>query len=475
MAKGLPPRNEDFSSWYTEVIREAELADYSPVRGCLVIRPNGYAIWEAIQGELNKRILATGHQNLYFPLLIPLSFLQKEAEHVEGFAPECAIVTHGGGKELEEPLVIRPTSETMIWHMYQRWIDSYRDLPLLFNQWANVLRWEMRTRPFLRTMEFLWQEGHTAHATEKEAREEATRMHALYHSFVKEFLALPAIKGKKSDQEKFAGAVDTFTLESLMPDGKALQLCTSHYLGTNFAKAFDVRFQDEEGKLSYVHATSWGATTRLIGALIMVHGDDRGLVLPPACARIKVVIVPIWKCEEEKREIRLAVEQLMKRVPQEWNTHFDDREEVHPGAKYHEWEMKGIPIRLEVGPRDLKKEEMVLVTRHRREKRSIPLQALSQEIQRALERMPQELLEAAQQRLTENTHEVEEFSAFQAQAERGGFLSAHWCGKQECELKISAETKATLRCIPEGAEEKGGKCIFCSQPAKKRVLFARAY
>jgi prolyl-tRNA synthetase len=476
MAKKLTSRASDYSKWYNDLVAQAELADHSPVRGCMVIRPNGYAIWERMQADLDGRIKATGHENLYFPLFVPESFLKKEAEHVEGFAPECAVVTHGGGKELEEPLVVRPTSETVIWHMYKSWISSYRDLPLLYNQWANVVRWEMRTRLFLRTTEFLWQEGHTAHAGEEEAREEALNMLEMYRTFCEETLAIPVICGRKTENEKFAGAVDTYSIEGLMQDGKALQMGTSHYLGENFAKAFDVTYQSESGELKHVHATSWGVTTRMIGALIMSHSDDKGLVVPPALARFKAVIVPIWKSEEEKQAIRDFVANLLEQLPPEWQVQFDDREEYKPGYKYNEWELKGIPLRLEIGPRDLREEQVMMARRDTGEKRAVPMGQLHQAMEEWLAAIQTDLLTQSRTRIAENSHQIDDYEAFKAQLEgAGGFLYCHWCGDGVCEKAISDETKATIRNIPFDSPEESGSCIRCGNPSHQRVIFSKAY
>ncbi len=474
MTKKITPRYVDSSQWYHDIIQEAQLADYSPVRGCMVIRPNGYAIWERMQAELDRRFKETGHENLYFPLFIPESFLKKEAQHIEGFAPELAVVTHGGGEKLEEPLVVRPTSETMIWHMYKKWISSYRDLPLLYNQWANVVRWERRTRLFLRTTEFLWQEGHTAHATEKEAREEAMRMLEVYRSFAEEVLSIPVITGTKSGAEKFAGAIDTYSIEGLMHDGKALQMGTSHYLGENFSKAFDVKFQDRDGELKWVHATSWGASTRLIGALIMVHSDDQGLVIPPRLAKRPIVIVPIWKSDEDKIAIRAAAEAIINDVAP-LQVHLDDREELTPGFKFNEWELKGIPIRIEMGPRDLKAGTAVVVRRDTGEKTSLPLTSLKTALPALLDTIQRHLYERALKRLHENTHIIDDKEAFASQLELGGFILAHWCEKASCEAAISTETKATIRNIPFSSKDEVGNCIHCGSPSPRRVLFARAY
>jgi prolyl-tRNA synthetase len=476
MSEKITSRAADFSRWYTDLIQRAELADYGPVKGCMVIRPNGYAIWEKIQATMDKLFKATGHKNAYFPLLIPEEFLRREAEHVEGFAPECAVVTHGGGKELEEPLVIRPTSETIIWHMYKKWISSYRDLPLLINQWANVVRWEMRTRLFLRTTEFLWQEGHTAHADEKEAREETLRMLEVYRSFCAETLAIPVITGRKTENEKFAGAVDTYSIEALMQDGKALQAGTSHYLGENFAKAFDVKYQAPDGQLKYVHATSWGSTTRLIGALIMVHSDDQGLVLPPAVASTQAVIVPIWKNDADKAAIRAYVEPILTDLRQEWSVEFDAREDESPGYKFNEWELKGIPVRIEVGPRDLQNQQVVLVRRDTRQKQIVHVQALKETLRQLLKTMQAELLQRATERLKANSFHIDDYQKFKDQLEgTGGLLYCHWCGDRQCEKAIAEETKATIRNIPLDIPKENGCCIRCGHPSPHRVIFAKAY
>ncbi|MBS0621584.1 MAG: proline--tRNA ligase [Verrucomicrobia bacterium] len=472
MAQKICPRDKDYGRWYTDIVQMAELADYSPVRGCMVIRPNGYSIWEKIQQELDKRLKATGHKNLYFPLFVPESFLKKEAEHVEGFAPECAVVTHAGGKQLEEPLVIRPTSETVIWHMYKQWIHSWRDLPLLYNQWANVVRWEMRTRLFLRTTEFLWQEGHTAHANEEEARKEALLVHQLYKKLIEEVMAIPVVCGKKTQQEKFPGAVDTYTLEGLMQEGKALQMGTSHYLGQTFSKAFEVTFQNKEGELEFPYATSWGVTTRLIGALIMTHSDDQGLIIPPKLAETPLVIVPIWRGEEEKK----AIKEFVTNLPFDGIAfHFDDREEEKPGYKFNEWELKGIPLRLEVGPRDLAKGEVVLARRDTGEKCATSIATLRQTVEKMLDDIQTNLFRRAQERVKKNSHFVDTYTAFQEKLEEGGFLYAHWCGNGSCEQKISEETKASIRVLPFDAHEEAGACIYCKEPSSRRAVFARAY
>ncbi|MGE3953965.1 MAG: proline--tRNA ligase [Parachlamydiales bacterium] len=475
MAQKITPRSTDYSRWYTDIIQHAQLADHSPVRGCMVIRPNGYSIWEKIQAGLDKRFKETGHQNFYCPIFIPQEFITREAKHVEGFAPELAVVTHGGGKELEEPLVVRPTSETMIWHMYKNWISSWRDLPLLYNQWANVVRWEMRTRLFIRTTEFLWQEGHTAHASEEEAIVEATRMLEVYRAFIEEVIGIPLICGRKTEKEKFAGAVETFTMEGLMQDGKALQMGTSHYLGQNFAKAFDVQFQNKQGAMEYVYATSWGTTTRLIGALIMTHSDDQGLVLPPLLAATQIVIVPIWKSDEDKRAIREFVAGLLPTLRKDWQVHFDDREEETPGFKFNEWELKGVPVRLEIGPRDLKNGTMVIARRDTGEKEALPVGQLSERLAWLMQEIQVGLFERARERRDSNTHTIDDYEAFKRQAEEGGFIRGHWCGKTSCEEAIAEETKATIRVIPFDQKEEKGKCLKCGSPSNGRVIFAKAY
>jgi prolyl-tRNA synthetase len=441
----------------------------------MVIRPWGYAIWERMQRALDDMFKATGHQNAYFPLLIPKSFLEKEAEHVEGFAPECAVVTHGGDKLLDEPLVIRPTSETIIWAMYKKWIQSWRDLPLLYNQWCNVVRWEMRTRLFLRTAEFLWQEGHTAHATAQEAVEEAERMLGVYRTFTEEWMAMPVLVGRKSDSQKFAGAVTTYTIEALMQDGRALQAGTSHYLGQNFAKAFDVRFQNKEGALEYVYASSWGVSTRLVGALVMSHSDDAGLVLPPRLAPIQVVIVPILKADADNAAIRTAAARLAEPFGDAVRVRVDDRDNVSPGWKFNEWELKGVPIRVELGPKDLAAGRVVLVRRDTGEKTPLPQGELALRVPEILDEMQSALYERASKRLEENCRTVETYDDFKRLVEEaGGFLFAPWCGRPECEARVTEETKATIRLLPDDAQE-GSACMVCGKGPAKRVPFARAY
>ena len=476
MAKLITPRSEDYSRWYTDVVIQSQMADYSPVKGCMVIRPLGYALWEGVQRDLDARFKATGHQNAYFPLLIPESFLRKEAEHVEGFAPECAVVTHGGGKKLEEPLVIRPTSETIIYAMYAKWIRSYRDLPILINQWANVVRWEMRTRLFLRTTEFLWQEGHTAHATDAEAEEETLRMLEVYRAFAEERMAIPVYTGRKSDSEKFAGAVRTYCIEALMQDCKALQAGTSHNLGQNFARAFDVKFQTREGEWSHVWSTSWGVSTRLIGALVMAHGDDNGLCIPPHLAPVQIVIVPIWKSDEEKSRIAEVASRACEDLKDSFRVHADLRDEMSPGWKFNEWELKGVPLRLEIGPRDLAKDQFMSVRRIDRAKIPIPAADLRARCGEILEATQRDMLENRRTFLRDNTHEAGDYATFKKEiGERGGFFRAHWCGSAECEERIKSETKATIRCIPLRDNREEGQCLRCGGRSSEWVYLARAY
>ncbi|MBE3070056.1 MAG: proline--tRNA ligase [Planctomycetes bacterium] len=471
----ITKRSDDYSQWYIDLVTRAEMADYAPVKGCMVIRPWGYAIWERMQRALDDMFKATGHSNAYFPLLIPQSFLQKEAEHVEGFAPECAVVTRGGGKELEEPLVIRPTSETIIWAMYKKWIQSWRDLPLLYNQWANVVRWEMRTRLFLRTTEFLWQEGHTAHATAAEAMEEAQRILGIYRIFAEQWMAMPVLSGAKSDAEKFAGAVTTYAIEALMQDGKALQAGTSHYLGQNFAKAFDVQFQNREGQLDYVFATSWGVSTRLVGALVMSHSDDAGLVLPPKLAPIEVVIVPILKSGADNGAILTAAARVAEPFGDTVRVKLDDRDNVSPGWKFNEWELKGVPVRIEIGPKDLEKGQVILARRDTGEKTALPQGEAIARVPGLLEEIQESLFARAKERLAEGCRSADSYEEFQRTIdEHGGFVSAPWCGRPECEARVSEETKATIRLLPEDAQECPA-CMVCGQGPARRVPFARAY
>lgn len=476
MAERITPRETDYSRWYTDVVIQSKLADYSPVKGCMVIRPNGYAIWEKLQQQLDKMFKETGHVNAYFPLFIPESFMQKEAEHVEGFSPECAVVTHGGGQKLEENLYVRPTSETIIWSMYKKWIMSYRDLPILINQWANVVRWEMRTRLFLRTTEFLWQEGHTAHETYDQAEEETKLILEVYRKFAEEYLAIPVLVGKKSEAEKFAGALHTYCIEAMMQDKKALQAGTSHNLGQNFAKAFDVKFQDKEGKLQYVWATSWGVSTRLIGALIMSHSDDQGLILPPRMATNQVVIIPIFRTDEEKAKVMAMAEKVYEDLKTENRVLLDDREQYKPGYKFTEWEMQGIPLRIEIGPKDVEKDQVVIVCRDSKEKIFSPVSGLRNKIETELVSMQKRMFEKARQMREDNTFEVSDYKEFKEKNEaQNGFYNAFWCGSATCEEKIKDETKATIRLIPFDQQPESGKCLCCNENADQKVIFAKAY
>ncbi len=495
MSKGVTPRSKDYARWYTDVIRKAELADYGPVKGTMVIRPYGYAIWELLQGAFDRRFKATGHVNAYFPLLIPKSFLAKEAEHVEGFAKECAVVTHyrlrsapGGGLEvdpeskLEEELVIRPTSETVIWAMYKQWINSYRDLPILINQWANIVRWEMRTRLFLRTTEFLWQEGHTAHATEEEAREETLRILDLYKEVVETEMALPVIASIKTEAEKFPGAVETWSIEAMMGDGRALQAGTSHFLGQNFAKAFDVTFRNEANEEEYVWATSWGVSTRLVGALIMAHGDDKGLRLPPHVAPIQVVIVPIYTDEskatvmEAARKLTAGIEQFrMDPSGTGVRVKFDDRETVTPGYKFNDWEMKGVPLRVEIGPRDVAAGQAVVVRRDIDQKQTLILDSLPAAVPDLLEEIQGSLYQQAEEYRTSNTRQLNDMKALIDLMATGGFAVCGWDGDPDTEAAIKEETKATIRCILQDEDLAGLSCIYTGKPARFKVILARAY
>jgi len=475
--KGIPKRSEDYARWYTELVLRAQLADYAPVRGCMVIRPYGFALWENMRDALDGMFKATGHVNAYFPLFIPESFMKKEAEHVEGFAPQCAVVTYGGGAELEEPLFVRPTSETIIWSMYGKWIQSWRDLPLLINQWANVVRWEMRTRLFLRTTEFLWQEGHTAHATEAEAVAETRRMLEVYRVFAEEWMAMPVLTGTKSESEKFAGAEDTYCIEALMQDGRALQAGTSHYLGQNFAKAFDVQYQDKEGKLEYVYATSWGVSTRLVGALVMMHSDDNGLVLPPKLAPHQVVIVPIGKKDEEKVTVAEAVARIREELGAGVRVHVDDRENVSVGWKFNDWELRGVPLRMEVGPRDVAKNQVMLARRATGEKGPVSLDGIGETVRQELDAIQAGMFQRALDRREANTRRLDDYEAFKTQMQEGlpGFVRAHWCGGGECEARVQEETKATIRCLPLDADQERGACLCCGKESQGRAVFAKAY
>jgi prolyl-tRNA synthetase len=490
MSKSLPSRADNYSEWYNELVKRADLAENSAVRGCMIIKPYGYSIWEKMQRALDDMFKETGHTNAYFPLFIPKSFLSKEASHVEGFAKECAVVTHyrlkndpnGGGvivdpdAKLEEELIVRPTSETVIWSSYKNWIQSYRDLPLLINQWANVVRWEMRTRLFLRTAEFLWQEGHTAHATKQEAIEETEQMLEVYAEFAETFMAMPVLKGIKTANERFAGADETYCIEAMMQDGKALQAGTSHFLGQNFAKAFDVKFVNKENQLDYVWGTSWGVSTRLMGALIMAHSDDQGLVLPPKLAPIQVVIVPIYKGEEQLENIKARINPLVKALKSRGvSVKFDFAENQSPGFKFAEYELKGVPVRLAIGNRDMENGTIELARRDTREKTSMPFEGIEDVIVDTLEDIQKSIYQKALDFRTANTFEVNSWEEFTAKIEDGGFLSAHWDGSSETEEKIKELTKATIRCIPLDAKEEAGKCILTGAPSSRRVIFARAY
>lgn len=489
MAKNITPRDKDYSQWYVDVVREAKLADYSPVKGCMVIRPNGYALWEAIQQQLDRMFKDTGHVNAYFPMLIPQSFLEKEAEHVEGFALECAVVTHSGlervegfntlrpkGK-LEEALVLRPTSETVIWAMYRKWIQGYRDLPLLINQWANVFRWEMRTRLFLRTAEFLWQEGHTAHATSEEAQEEAIRMLDVYRTFAEDYMAMPVVYGEKSEGQRFPGAVQTFAIEAMMQDRKALQAGTSHFLGQNFAKAFDVKFQTEDNQLDYVWATSWGVSTRLVGALVMTHGDDDGVIIPPKLAVNPVLAVPIYRSDDEKAKIKQTLESLVKDLRARGiGVRFDDRDNVSPGFKFVEGDLVGHPVRIELGPRDLAAGKVIVTRRHNREKTELALDEAAQAIPLLIDSVQSELFERAAKRMKEHTKPLDTYEEFKEYiAADEGFALVHWAGDVEDEKRVQEETKATHRVVPIQGPHEEGKCMLTGKPSSKRVVFAKAY
>ncbi len=474
MAEKITKQSDDFSRWYNDVIIQAELADYSPVRGCMVIRPNGFAIWEKMRDNLDRMIKETGHQNAYFPLFIPESFFAKEAEHVEGFSPECAVVTHGGGKKLEEPLIIRPTSETIIYSMYSKWINSYRDLPVLINQWANVVRWEMRTRLFLRTTEFLWQEGHTAHSTFEEAEEECLKMLDVYAEFAEKYMAIPVIKGQKSEKEKFAGALRTYSIESMMKDGKSVQSGTSHNLGQNFAKAFNVRYQTKNGEMEYVWQTSWGVSTRLIGALIMAHGDDKGLIIPPKLAPVQVVIIPIKA--GEKTEINNIIDRIYNDIKGEVSVKIDDDTKSSPGWKFNQYELLGVPLRIEIGPKDIENKEVVFVRRDNKKKESIPLDNVKEKVKLVLDEIQDNILKKAREFREANTFYPDDYDQFKEIIENdGGFLMSHWCGSTKCEERNQEETKAVICNIPFDSDKEHGKCILCGEDSQKRVLFAKSY
>jgi prolyl-tRNA synthetase len=488
--KELTPRSENYAQWYNDLVIKANLAENSAVRGCMVIKPYGYAIWEKMQQQLDKMFKETGHVNAYFPLFIPKSFMSREAEHVEGFAKECAVVTHyrlkndpkGNGlivdpeAKLEEELIVRPTSETIIWNTYKNWIHSYRDLPLLINQWANVVRWEMRTRLFLRTTEFLWQEGHTAHATREEAEEEAKKMLGIYTEFAEKYMAMPVIKGIKSASERFAGAEETYTIEAMMQDGKALQAGTSHFLGQNFAKAFDVQFTDQNGNRDYVWATSWGVSTRLIGALIMSHSDDNGLVLPPTLAPLQVVIVPIYKNEEQLRKIDEKVDKIMQQLKTLGiSVKYDNADNKKPGWKFSEYELKGVPVRLAMGGRDLENNTIEVARRDTLTKETVPYEGIADYVKNLLGEIQQNIYQKAFDFRASQIREVNSYDEFKEEIEKGGFLLCHWDGTPETEELVKNETKATIRCIPLEGDKTPGKCMVTGKPSTQRVIFARAY
>ena len=490
MSKGVTPKSEDYARWYTDVITKAEMADYGPVKGTMVIRPYGFGVWESIKEALDKRFKETGHVNAYFPLFIPKSFISKEADHIEGFAKECAVVTHSrlksapDGKgvivdpdsKLEEEIIVRPTSETVIWSMYKKWINSYRDLPILINQWVNVVRWEMRTRLFLRTSEFLWQEGHTAHATEQEAREESKQMLDIYQEVLEQVLAIPVLTGLKSEAERFAGAVDTYCIEAMMGDKRALQAGTSHYLGQNFAKAFDVKFQTENNTEELVYATSWGVSTRLVGALIMVHGDDKGLRLPPKVAPVQIIIIPIIKNENSLDEIKNFLEPFLAEL-KEIGIRFklDDRLKISPGFKFNEWEMKGVPIRVEVGPRDMESGTVFCARRDTSEKTSYKIESAASTMSQLLDEIQINMFNQALEFREKNTFSTNNYEEFKSLIENGGFIRCGWDGNPESEAAIKKETKATIRCILLDEKITDKKCVYSGNPAKHEVIFARAY
>lgn len=476
--KKLTSRGEDYSAWYNEVVLRAELADYAPVRGCMVVRPYGTALWESIQSGLDRRFKETGHENAMFPLLIPESFMRREREHVEGFAPELAVVTIGGGKQLEEPLVIRPTSETVIGHMYSKWIQSYRDLPVLMNQWCSVVRWELRTRLFLRTLEFYWQEGHTAHATFQEAQEETMRMLETYADAAVRDMAIPVVKGRKSRTEKFKGADNSYSIEAMMGDTKALQAGTSHMLGQRFARAFEIRFLDQSNDLQYCWTTSWGVSSRMIGAVIMVHGDDQGLKLPPVVAPIQAIVVPIWKQEEQKAAVLEAAESIRALLSGTFRVKVDKREEITPGFKFNDWEMRGVPVRIEIGPKDIANQSVVVARRDvpgKAGKQVVPVSGLSEALSETLQEIQAGLLEAATAFRDAHIHAARDYDELR-QIVEGGWASAFWCGQDDCETRIKEDTKATNRCTPLDQEDAGnGRCVVCGQPAQSWSYWARAY
>jgi prolyl-tRNA synthetase len=473
----LPKQSEDFPSWYVEVVKRAGMAEHGLAKGTMVIKPHGYALWEAIQKALDDRFKATGHENVYFPLLFPEKLLSKEAEHVEGFAPQVAVVTHGGGEKLEEPLVIRPTSEAVIWSTYSNWVQSYRDLPLLYNQWCNVLRWELRTRLFLRTSEFLWQEGHTAHASGPEAVEETLRMLEVYHEVCEDVLAMPVYPGRKSPSERFPGAIETYTIEALMRDRRALQSATSHFLGQNFARAYDVQFLNRDGALEYAWATSWGMSTRIIGGLIMVHGDDSGLRLPPEVAPVQVVIVPIYRSDDEAAAVLPVARALSASLAGDGiRSRVDDRDQHRPGFKFSEWELKGVPVRIEIGPRDVEAGQVVLVTRTSGEKRTLPVGEASATMASVLRHIQRELYDDAFAFRDANTHDAHDYAELRAGLEaEAGFWVGAWCGNTACEQKVSQDTKATVRFLPIEPEDPDAACVVCGRPGVDKAAWARAY
>lgn len=474
--KEIASKEKDFSQWYVDVVRKAELADYTTIKGCMVIRPYGYGLWENMQAGLDRRIKETGHKNAYFPLFIPESLLKKEAEHVEGFAPEVAWVTQGGSQKLEERLAIRPTSEAIICSLYSKWVRSWRDLPVLINQWVNIVRWEKVTRLFLRTTEFLWQEGHTVHKNEQEAEEETLKiLNQVYRDYIENDLAIPVIIGQKTEKEKFAGALHTYTLEALMTDGKVLQTGTSHNLGQNFAKAFNIKYLDENQQEKYVWQTSWGTTTRLIGALVMVHGDERGLKLPPKVAPVQVIIVPIM-FDKTKEKVLDKAESIRNILKKDFRVEIDARDGYTPGWKFNEWEMKGVPLRLEIGPKDLAQDQVVLVRRDTGEKMAVKEEKLVETLEELLNNIQENLFERAKKFLQENIREVSDYNEFKEVIEKKrGLIKTYWCGSKECEDKIKEETKASIRCIPFEQEEASGKCIYCGEESSTIVYFARAY
>lgn len=474
--KEIASKEKNFSQWYVDVVRKAELADYTTIKGCMVIRPYGYGLWENMQAGLDRRIKETGHKNAYFPLFIPESLLKKEAEHVEGFAPEVAWVTHGGSQKLEERLAVRPTSEAIICSLYSKWIKSWRDLPILINQWANIVRWEKVTRLFLRTTEFLWQEGHTAHKTEQEAEEETLKiLNQVYRDYIEKDLAIPVIVGRKTEKEKFAGALHTYTLEALMADGKVLQVGTSHNLGQNFAKAFNIKFLDEDQKEKYVWQTSWGTTTRLVGALVMVHGDERGLKLPPKVAPVQVIIVPIM-FDKTKKEVLEKAESIRTVLKKDFRVETDSRDGYTPGWKFNEWEMRGVPLRLEIGPKDMAQGQVMLVRRDTGEKMAVKEENLVETVKELLDNIQENLFTRAKKFLEENIRETSDYNEFKKIIEKQrGLIKTYWCGSKDCEDKIKEETKASIRCIPFEQEEASGKCIYCGKKSSTLVYFARAY